>query len=76
MPAEMTEHWLAFVLLVGYGLVLLGNAWRGRSQTSNLTDYYVGGRRLSGWVVGVSFCATYASTNSYVGNRLSNTCTR
>ncbi len=68
MPGDMTEHWLAYLLLIGYGLLLLGNAWRGRSQTSSLTDYYVGGRRLSGWVVGVSFCATYASTNSYVGN--------
>ena len=68
MRGGISEHWIAVVLLLGYALLLLVNAWRGRAQTSTLTDYYVGGRRLSGWVVGVSFCATYASTNSYVGN--------
>ena len=68
MRGGLTEHWIAVVLLGGYAVLLLVNAWRGRAQTSTLSDYYVGGRRLSGWVVGVSFCATYASTNSYVGN--------
>jgi len=68
MRGGLTEHWVAGLLLSAYAGLLLVNAWRGRAQTSTLSDYYVGGRRLSGWVVGVSFCATYASTNSYVGN--------
>jgi len=68
MRGGIEDHWIAAILLLGYALLLLVNGWRGRAETSTLDDYYVGGRRLSGWVVGVSFCATYASTNSYVGN--------
>jgi len=64
----VVEHWLAVLLLGGYGLFLYLNASRGRAETRDMADYYVGGRKLSGWVVGISFCATYASTNSYVGN--------
>ena len=64
----VVEHWIAVGLLGVYTLFLFVNAVRGRRQTQSMTDYYVGGRRVSGWVVGVSFCATYASTNSYVGN--------
>jgi SSS family transporter len=33
-----------------------------------MAGYYVGGRDLGGFAVGVSFFATYASTNSYIGN--------
>ena len=68
MTEALAEHWIAVVLLGGYLLFLVLNARRGNAQSRNMTDYFVGGRRLSGWVVGVSFCATYASTNSYVGN--------
>lgn len=68
MLTWVAQHWIAVLLLGGYTLFLLINAVRGRAQTDTMADYYVGGRRLSGWVVGVSFCATYASTNSYVGN--------
>lgn len=68
MLTWVAQHWVAVLMLGGYTLFLLVNALRGRAQTETMADYYVGGRRLSGWVVGVSFCATYASTNSYVGN--------
>lgn len=68
MTEALAEHWIAVVLLGGYLLFLVLNARRGNAQSHDMADYFVGGRRLSGWVVGVSFCATYASTNSYVGN--------
>ena len=33
-----------------------------------MTGYYVGNREMSGVVVGVSFFATFASTNTYIGH--------
>ena len=67
----MTEHWLAIVLLGIYTIILLRNAWIG-SQASKSSDglegYYVGNRNMSGVVIGISFYATFASTNSYIGH--------
>lgn len=54
--------------MLGYVAFLASNALLGRRVAVDVTDYYVGGRRMSGWVVGISFCATFASTNSYVGH--------
>lgn len=65
---QIAQHWIAVVLLLSYAGFLVVNALRGRAQSRDMADYFVGGRRMSGWVIGVSFCATYASTNSYVGN--------
>ena len=64
----MGEHWLAAVLLVVYTGVLFYHAHIGRRSSHNLTDYYVGGRKLGGVAVGMSFFATFASTNSYIGH--------
>jgi SSS family transporter len=62
------DHWVAGVLLVVYTGVLLYHAQVGRRASHDMTDYYVGGRSLGGVVVGVSFFATFASTNSYIGH--------
>lgn len=63
-----SEHWLALVALLAYALALAYNAYTGQRRSTSVADYYVGGRRLGGLVLGVSFFATYASTNSYIGN--------
>ncbi len=68
MIEALARHWVAVLLLGGYLVFLLFNARRGSADSRVIADYFVGGRRLSGWVVGVSFCATFASTNSYVGH--------
>lgn len=62
------EHWLAFVLLVAYTGVLLRNAWLGSRASDGMSGYYVGHRNLGGIAIGVSFYATFASTNSYIGH--------
>lgn len=62
------DHWLAGVLLVVYTAVLFYHARIGAQHSHNMTEYYVGGRSLGGVVVGVSFFATFASTNSYIGH--------
>ena len=64
----LVEHWLAAVLFLIYTAVLFQNANQGRRRSTAVSDYYVGGRNVGGVVVGMSFFATYASTNSYIGN--------
>ncbi len=66
--AWLGDHWLAAVLLVAYTAVLLYHARVGAQHSHNMTEYYVGGRNLGGVVVGISFFATFASTNSYIGH--------
>jgi SSS family transporter len=62
------EHWLAVTLLIVYTGVLMHHAKVGRERSTGMDGYYVGGRDMGGFAVGVSFFATYASTNSYIGN--------
>ncbi|MFM7120366.1 MAG: sodium:solute symporter family transporter [Gammaproteobacteria bacterium] len=64
----LLTHWVAAVLLLLYTLVMLYHAYLGQRATRNLGDYYVGGRGMGGAVIGMSFFATYASTNSYIGH--------
>jgi SSS family transporter len=62
------QHWLAVVLLGLYTAMLLYNAYRGSRASSGLSGFYVGGRNMGGVMIGVSFFATFASTNSYIGH--------
>ena len=64
---NLREYWLVHSLLLLYSVMLAHHAWTGNRQTKGLADYYVGGRNMGGWVIGLSFFATYASTNSFVG---------
>jgi len=61
------EHWLLTVLLVAYTAILLSNAFIGNRASQGLDTYYVGARNMGGIAIGVSFFATFASTNSYIG---------
>lgn len=61
------EHWIAVGLLTVYTGILLRNAYVG-GQAKGMANYYVGGRNMGGVVVGISFFATFASTNSYIGH--------
>jgi len=65
--ANLREYWMVHTLLTLYTVVLAHHAWTGNRKTKGLTDYYVGGRNMGGWTIGLSFFATYASTNSFVG---------
>lgn len=64
---NIREYWMVHSLLSLYTVVLAYEAWTGNRSTKDLADYYVGGRGMGGWVIGLSFFATYASTNSFVG---------
>jgi SSS family transporter len=62
------QHWLAGVLLGAYTAMLLYNAYVGSKASGGVEGYYVGNRNMGGVVIGVSFFATFASTNSYIGH--------
>ena len=64
----MAQHWLALVLLTVYSGALLYNAYLGSQASRGMAGYYVGNREMSGIVVGISFFATFASTNTYIGH--------
>ena len=64
---NLREYWSVHSLLVLYTAMLAHHAWSGRRSTRSLADFYVGGRRIGGMAIGLSFFATYASTNSFVG---------
>ena len=64
---NLREYWLVYVFLLIYTAMLAHHAWSASRQTKGITDFYVGGRRMGGLVMGLSFFATYSSTNSFVG---------
>ena len=64
----MAQHWLALALLVGYTGMLFYNAYLGNKASRGMPGYYVGNREMNGIVVGISFFATFASTNTYIGH--------
>ena len=65
--SNLREYWMVHSLLVLYTIMLAHHAWSGRQKTKGIADYYVVGRSMGGWVIGLSFFATYSSTNSFVG---------
>lgn len=65
--ANLREYWMVHSLFAVYTAILAYSAWIGNRSTKGLADYYVGGRSQGGWIIGLSFFATYASTNSFVG---------
>ena len=65
--AWFSEHQIVLSLLGMYLLLVVWHAASGWRATKSLQDYYVGGRRMGGTALGLSFFATYSSTNSFVG---------
>jgi SSS family transporter len=47
--------------------LLAYHAFKGNRETKGVEDYYIGGRSMTGWMIGLSYFATYSSTNSFVG---------
>jgi SSS family transporter len=63
-----TEHWIASSVLAAYVAVLFYNAYLGNKAATGMSGYYVGNREMGGAVVGISFFATFASTNTFIGH--------
>ncbi len=63
----IADHWLVLAMFAVYTGLMVHHAIIGKRRTRELSDYYVGGRSMGGIVLGLSFFATYSSTNSFVG---------
>ncbi len=64
---NLREYWIVHLLLTLYTALLAHHAWTGNRKTRGVTDYFVGGRSMGPVAIGLSFFATYSSTNSFVG---------
>jgi len=64
---NLRTYWMVHALLGLYTILLVRHALHGSRATKGLADYYVGGRSMGPVVIGLSFFATYSSTNSFVG---------
>jgi SSS family transporter len=63
----LQEHWLHLAFVTAYLAILVRHALHGHRQVHSLDDYLVAGRSLGGWVIGLSFYATFMSTNTFIG---------
>jgi len=61
------EHWLRLLFVAGYLALLARHCWAAKQSANNLGGFLIGGGKLGGWVIALSFYATYVSTNSFVG---------
>lgn len=57
----------AALVFAGYVGVLIYLGYDGYKETDSLRDFVLGGKSMKGWVVGLSFGATYASANMFMG---------
>ena len=65
--AWISSHLLQLTLIAIYLAILVHHALLGRSRVRSLDDYLIAGRRLGGWVIALSFYATFMSTNTFLG---------
>lgn len=63
----LTEHWLQLALVIVYLMILAHHARVGQQRVRTLDDYLVAGRGLGGWLIALSFYATFMSTNTFIG---------
>ena len=63
----ISEHSLTLGFIAVYLLLLAYHAWHGSRRVNSLSDYLVAGRNLGGWLVALSFYATFMSTNTFIG---------
>jgi len=63
----ISSHWLVLLFFLIFLGLTAHHAWVAKRRTRGLVDYYVGGRSMGGIAIGLSFFATYSSTNSFVG---------
>ncbi len=55
------------IVFLVYVSFMFFHAWTGNKKIKNSVDFNVAGRGLSGFVIGLSFYASFMSTNSFLG---------
>ncbi|MEC9008333.1 MAG: hypothetical protein VX877_03675 [Planctomycetota bacterium] len=63
-----SKHWLQLLFVGMYLAMLAWHGWLGKRRTRGLDDFLVGGRRMGGVVIGLSFYATFVSSVTFVGH--------
>lgn len=63
----LSIHWFAAILLSLYTILLIVHAKLGYRRNSDISAFLTGSRNMTGLVIGISFVATFASSNSYLG---------
>jgi SSS family solute:Na+ symporter len=56
-----------YLVMAAYGALVLAIGWLANRRQKNTEDYFLGGRRLPWWAIGVSLVATSFSSVSLVG---------
>ena len=57
---------LDWIVIVGYFAGMLGIGWFYSRETETTDDFFLGGRGMGAWMVGLSLFATLLSTASYI----------
>jgi SSS family solute:Na+ symporter len=57
---------LDWIVIAGYFVGMLGIGWFYSRQTKNTEDFFLGGRGMGAWMVGLSLFATLLSTATYI----------
>ena len=60
-------HALDLVVIVGYVLLIVVVGLRVARRVNNAKDFFLAGRSLTWWVIGLSIIGSNIDTNSYVG---------
>ena len=62
----MTLHWIDLTVLIGYLSLVAGMGYYFSKKNISTEEYFVGGRSLSGWVVGLSLVGTSISSVTFL----------
>jgi SSS family solute:Na+ symporter len=62
----MSLHWIDIAVLIAYGVVMTAMGVHFARRNHDTEQYFVGGRRLSGWVVGLSMVGTAISSITFL----------
>ena len=60
-------HTLDLAIIVGYLFLVVGLGFRLSRKVKSAEDYFLAGRSLTWWVIGLSIIGTNIGTNSYIG---------
>ena len=60
-------HPLDLTIIIGYLLLVVGMGFRLSRRVKDSRDYFLAGRSLTWWVIGLSIIGTNIGTNSYIG---------
>ncbi len=66
-PPHASMAWLDYLMVFGYLLITAGIVWYTSRHQKDADDFFLGGRRLPWFAVGLSIMATLLSTISYLG---------